>query len=127
MKLYHITFTERIASIAKHGLLPFQTSNWVTTAGQRYSNGEIYACTNRHDAIKWAAKMDWDFNNKIGSGKITIIEFNSTDKWELDEADPISQIGNRGKWVKRFGQVPAKNITGHKVLTAKMLQILNKA
>jgi GNAT superfamily N-acetyltransferase/RNA:NAD 2'-phosphotransferase (TPT1/KptA family) len=109
--LYHVTLTKNVPKIMKQGLLRFQPSNWVTGNKQRYGEGEIYAFTDRYDALRWAAKMDWEFNTKTGSGKISIVRIKpGEEKWEVDNNDPLSQFGKHGDWLKSQRAIPASQI-----------------
>lgn len=108
--LYHVTQTEKIPKIKKEGLIPMKTSNWVKGGGERYGEGEIYAFENMTDAARWAAKMDWDLNEWMGSGKISIIKFKSNGEWEEDTNDPIAHMSAMGKWVKKFTRVMPEDI-----------------
>lgn len=109
--LYHVTKTSNVDKIKKKGLIMMKTSNWVKGDGvTRYGKGEIYAFEHQRDAIQWAAKMDWGLNQEVGSGKISVIKFKKTGKWEVDKNDPISQAGNKGKWFKKVGNVEPSDI-----------------
>ena len=80
-----------------------QTSNWTKAAtGERYGAGEVYAFDDRKDAYKWAAKMDWDFNGDMGTGKICIIHFRNNDTWERDEMSPLEKAGMSGNQYKKY-------------------------
>ena len=113
---YHVTSTKAVKSIQKKGITQFNPSNWVKghELGDRYGEGEVYAFEHEGDAINWAAKMDWAKNQGFGTGKISIVEFDAEDweGWTEDEADPISHAGAVGKWYKKMGGVPSKNILG---------------
>lgn len=125
--MYHVTLTARVDNIKKKGLLRMQTSNWVRAAdGERYGAGEVYAFTHLSDALRWAAKMDYTFTRKIGSGEISVIEFktNPGSKWDIDENDPLSQAGNKGAWVKSIYPVPADHIINAYPLTKEMVKSL---
>jgi len=117
--LYHVTLTKHVAKIKKKGIIPLQTSNWVKAGSdERYGEGEIFSMTSRKDAIRWACKMDWDLNQKMGSGKISIISFtDDSSKWKEDDADPISQASNHGKWLKKYGSVKPEQIKGSEPVT----------
>src|SRR5271170_1949075 len=110
---YHVTQTAKVPKIKQEGIVPLQSSNWVKgKGGDRYGEGEIYACDNLRDAVRWGAKMDWDFNHEMGSGKISIIAFEAGNaKWEVDENDPIQQMQNKGHWMKLVGNVKPAQIT----------------
>jgi hypothetical protein len=105
--LYHVTLTSNIDKIKKAGLLMMQKSNWVKAGDkERYGNGEIYAFDHMSDAIRWAAKWDWDLNKTIGSGKVSIITFNDDKSlWVEDDSDPLAHAGSFGKWFKKVGRV----------------------
>jgi len=118
--LYHVTYTDQ----AK-GILPMQTSNWVQAASKdRYGEGEIYAFEHIDDAIRWAAKMDWEFNKKFGSGEISIVRLRRTGDWVVDDNDPLGQAGASGQWLKRMGHVPSEDIEQAIPLTADMTKRL---
>jgi GNAT superfamily N-acetyltransferase len=111
--LYHVTQTAKVPKIKEQGIIPLQSSNWVKgKSDERYGEGEIYACDNLRDAVRWGAKMDWDFNHEMGSGKISLIAFEAGDaKWEVDDNDPIQQMQNKGHWLKHVGHVKPAQIT----------------
>ncbi len=119
-KLYHTTLTKNVSKIKKKGLLPFQTSNWIEQGSKdRYGEGEIYAFENFMDAVRWASKMDWEFHQKMGSGKISIITIKKTGKWIIDKNDPLSQFGSKGKWLKHEGSISSENIVKINPVTLK--------
>ena len=121
--MFHVTKTSAVKRIQRLGILPMQTSNWINAGGARYGNGEIFACELRCDAIRWAAKMDWEFNQTMGSGKISIVEFHDApDLWEVDESDPISRAGNKGRWLKKHGSVPASQIKAAAPVVVAMIR-----
>ena len=126
--LYHITHTAKIPFIKKKGITLMNTTNWIQAgSGERYGSGEIYCYDHEFDALKGAARMDWDFNKEMGSGKISIIEFlRGNQNWEQDNNDPLTQFGRKGMWLKSdqpvkpeqiikiypFTQDMAKNLVG---------------
>lgn len=123
--LYHVTSTDKVPGIKAKGILPLQTSNWVKgdEEGERYGEGEIFAMDNPEDAVRWAAKMDWEFNKHMGSGKISIVVFTSgAEKWKRDTSDPISQAANKGHWLKAVGSVKPEQIKNSHVLTPEMVK-----
>ncbi len=111
--VYHVTHTSLVPKIQKEGLRPMQTSNWVKQGNQsRYGKGEINAFESPHDALRWAAKMDWAFNKATGSGKVSILKLDRRDTpWQEDtESDPLGRSGAKGKWLKYQGGIPADRI-----------------
>lgn len=122
--VYHVTHTDRLPSITKKGLLPMQTSNWLKAGDkERYGSGEIFVSTNKQDAIRWGAKMDWEFNKRMGSGKISLLTLDGSEQdWEVDDADPISQAGNRGQWLKSYGNISPDKIIKSEPLTPEMIK-----
>jgi hypothetical protein len=127
--LYHVTFTDKVPSIKAKGILPLQTSNWVKGGddGERYGEGEIYAIENLTDAVRWASKMDWEFNRGMGTGKISIVVFKSgKEKWKTDSADPISQASNIGKWLKAIASVKPEQIVSAHPLTSDMVKAITQ-
>lgn len=126
--LYHVTHTKLIPKIKKEGLKRFQASNWLQRGSkERYGEGEVFAFENRIDAIRWASKMDWDFNQATGSGKISIVTFKPEGEWEVDDADPMAQAGAYGEWYKTFTPQPPENIVSVEPLTNKVVKELIQA
>jgi hypothetical protein len=125
--IYHVTHTSRIPKIKKAGLLPMQTSNWVKSGNkERYGEGEVFAFTDKRDAIRWGARMDWEFNKGMGTGKISIITLRQEGDWEDDVADPLSQAGNAGKWIKHMGPVLPENLVEIEPLTSEKIKTLSR-
>ena len=123
--LYHVTFTDKVDDIKKNGLLPMQTSNWKQAgSGERYGGGDIFVFDNKWDAVRWAGNMDWSFHTAMGSGKISIVELNDFDDWKEDEADPLSQASNEGKWWKRTRRVKPENIVNAYPVDIKLIKKL---
>ena len=112
--IYHVTRTESVPRIQSKGLLLLQTTNWVKAKDKaRYGQGQVYAFTHPDDALRWAAKMDWDFNQGIGTGKISIIKLKRSDGWEQDPAQEeggLESAGAKGKWIRRMQRVPSEEI-----------------
>jgi len=115
-ELYHVTRTEYVPGIQKNGLRPMGApSNWVQQGNmERYGMGEVYVFTNKEDAKKWAGRMDWEFNQTIGSGNISIVTLNrpADHEFEKDESDPMSQAGAKGDWLKTYEPISPEYITG---------------
>jgi len=111
--VYHVTHTKHVAKIQKSGIMPMKTSNWVKAGDKdRYGGGEVYAFTHKDDAHRWAGHMDWSHNQKLGSGKISIITAHRpTDrKFEVDHNDPLTQSGSKGQWIKTQGSIEPHHI-----------------
>ena len=128
--LYHVTFTKHVPSIRKKGILPLQTSNWVKAKdGSRYGGGNIFAFTHKDDAVRWAGRMDWDNHNGLGTGKVSIVKIapQEGDKWERDTADPLSQAGAAGQWMKKAGSVDPSRIVDHEPVTTDMIRRITRA
>jgi hypothetical protein len=71
--------------------------------------GAIYAFERREDALRWAGKMDWEFHQETGSGKVCILTLETaalSAGWDIDDNDPFGQLGSAGQWLKRFAMVP---------------------
>jgi hypothetical protein len=119
--VYHVTHSDKVPEIQEKGLLPIQTSNWVRAGDkERYGGGDIHVFEHLNDAMRWAAKMDWEFNKDMGSGKISVLRVKAGDKkWKIDENDPIAQAGASGRWLKRTGMIGKEDITGAKVFTSE--------
>jgi len=109
--LYHVAFTEKVPKIKEEGVRPLQPTNWVQAGNKkRYGGGEVYAFEHPEDAFRWAAKMDWEFNKEMGSGKISVVRAKNDEEWEIDENDPMSQAGSKGNWLKHDLGIKKENI-----------------
>jgi len=111
--LYHVTHTRLAEKIRREGLRLLRTSNWIVAAnGNRYGQGEVNAFESFKDAVRWAGKMDWEFNRKLGSGKVSIVTLSAGNNlWTVDsESDPIGQASSEGRWLKTSTPVPTENI-----------------
>jgi hypothetical protein len=125
--LYHVTPTKNKRSIMKNGLQRFKTSQWVKAgSGERYGGGEVYAFEHPSDAIRWAARMDWDLHKATGTGKISMVHFTPPpeSEWEEDPSDPLSHAGSKGRWFKSQAAVPAKHITKFEPVTREHMRRL---
>ena len=123
--LYHVTRTGDVPKIKEKGLVPFQKSNWVKAGDKkRYGGGEIFTFDNQTDALKWASNMDWAFNKDMGTGKISIVRLKKSGDWAVDIADPLSQSGAKGKWLKKLGSVDSKDIDKSIPVTNDMIKQL---
>jgi len=116
---YHVTHTEYVPSIKKHGLRPKGApTNWVKAKDKScYGKGEVHSFDNHHDAVKWGAKMDWHLHGGMGTGKISIVHFHPHKKQTEDTNDPLSHAGSKGKWWKSNHSVPASHIHKAEPLT----------
>jgi len=122
--LLHVTEMKNAKSIKAKGIVPFKPSNWIQAGSkQRYGDGSIFAFTKKDDAVRWAAKMDWEKNKKMGSGKIGIAAFKTNKTgWVRDTADPLSQSGRAGDWLKTHRAVPGKSVRAVVPLSLNMVR-----
>ena len=120
--VYHITYTDKVSKIQRQGLTRMNTSNWVVAGTKgRYGNGEVYAFQVFEDAIKWGLKMDWEFNQKFGSGKISVLTVADDGQWDIDKNDPLGQAMSKGHWYKRNTPIAAKKILSTQIVTKDLL------
>lgn len=127
MTVYHCTWTRLVDRIYKQGLRTMQASNWkVASNGTRYGAGATFAFTNRWDAIRWAAKMDWDHFGRHATGEVTILTLEHEGPWITDSADPLSQAMSEGPWLKTYHHVPAAAIVDAELLTGAIVKALVK-
>lgn len=109
--VWHVTTSDNWKKIDKEGLRPMQTSNFVQAgSGKRYGNGEIYSFRNFDDAVRMAARMDWNKNNTFGSGQIQILAVADTKDWEVDTNDPLTQSSKKGDWLKKMAAISRDKI-----------------
>ncbi|WP_455363618.1 hypothetical protein, partial [[Eubacterium] cellulosolvens] len=112
-RMYHVTFTDLVPKIMEEGIQPQETKNWKmgSEEGADYGGAdEVFSFDNFTDAVRWASKMDWDFNGEMGTGGISIIAHDTFGGWDKDDVDPISQLGGLGQWLKRNRPVESGGI-----------------
>jgi len=122
---YHVTKTVTVPRILEKGITGANPTNFQMAAGGQYGNiGEIFCMTSKKDAIRWAAKWEWQLFNEMGTGKISIVEFKDDQTaWQTDESDPLSQAGNKGKWLKKKGaRVSPEQIIGSEPVTIDLIR-----
>ncbi len=125
--VYHVTRSKNLPAIMRGGLKPMMTSNWIKAGDKsRYGNGEVYAFENIKDAIKWAAKMEWEFYQNIGAGKIVILTLKNAGEWKEDIVDGFDQAGSHGKWLKQMKAVPPEDIIKVTVVTRDVISKLKQ-
>ena len=125
MLLYHCTWTRLVPRIRRQGLRCLQTSNWTRSSnGERYGGGEVYAFESRWDAIRWAAKMDWDHFSATGTGKVSILTLDDSGEWQTDFNDTLTRNTSEGNWLKAYRAIPASAITLVEPLTSDMVRAL---
>jgi hypothetical protein len=129
-RLYHVTFSENVPDIMDEGLKPQLEKNWRMghEAGEFYGEAdEVFSFDNFTDALSWASKMDWDFNQAMGTGDISIIAHDSMGGWVEDIADPLNQMGSKGRWVKRTEGTEPEDIANVLQVDSDLLKMLSAA
>lgn len=123
---YHVTRTQNVDKIKRQGITHFNPSNWVQAGSkERYGEGDIFAFENEKDALRWAAKMDWEFNKQMGSGKVSVVSFRTNpNDWKEDVADPLGQAGAEGRWLKSHTTVKPEDIVASYPVSADRLKML---
>lgn len=109
-KLMHVTLRKYIDAIREKGLTPgARPPNWMRGditkghgKGEFYEEPYNFAFDHPDDALRWANRMDWDLNQKMGSGRISVLGLDRMPqhRWIGDENDPLSQMGSAGQWWK---------------------------
>jgi hypothetical protein len=125
VRVFHVTFARRLPSIKRLGITPRRRANWRRAGDlRRYGKkGEIFVFENRHDALRWAGVMDWEFHLETGSGELVVVEAEvEDDGWEVDDADPLRRSGSRGRWLKKVGSVPPECIVGVEKVTKDLMR-----
>jgi len=112
----------------KQGITPMNPTNWVNGDGDRYGGGEIFAMEDKLDAIRWALNWDWSKHQDMGTGKVSIVSFvDSKEGWEVDDADPLSQAGNNGAWLKKMGSIKPEQLQDTYTVDEDAVAIIQKA
>jgi hypothetical protein len=106
--LYHATFSKNVPGILKKGLRQFEDSLWVQSGtGERYNEeAGIFAFEHPEDALKWALKMEWEFETP----DISIIRFKPNEQWEQDPAMDIGLQLGKGRSLRSLRNVPASDM-----------------
>ena len=123
--VYHVTQTKSVPNIKNKGLIPMQPSNWVTSGSKsQLGEGKLYSFANMEDAVRWAAKMDYDKFKKWGTGKISIIKIKKTGEWVVDTNDPLGQASKKGDWLKRSATIKPEDIQDSVPFSMDMLKYI---
>ena len=124
MILYHVTFAKHIDRIKRVGIKPHQPRLWKRAGDlSPYGDGSIYVFEDRHDAIRWAGKMDWEWHQATGTGKIAVLCIQSKPEgWVEDLSDPLSRAGSKGRWLKGYEAIHPEQIVGHELVTREKLK-----
>jgi len=100
-------------------------SNWIKAGNRkRYGDGEIYAFEHEDDALRWAGRMDWELHKATGTGKISIVKIAAFGSWEIDHADPFTQVGSKGRWLRSALPIPPEHILRNKMVNRAVLRRL---
>lgn len=93
--LYHVTFTKNVLNILKKGLLQLEPSNWVKGDSDTRYNDEagLFAFENAEDAVNWANKMQFDFQDRGTS----IVRINPSEFWHQDPSQDLSLMFGKGR------------------------------
>ena len=103
-ELYHVTFKSRAKTILSDGIVPKRRSIYKGLFTEIKDIGSIYGFTNFDDAARWASRMNFDFKRPT----IIVVFKDDVKKWKKDIH--FEGAGSKGKWIKKEGSVPAKNI-----------------
>jgi len=106
--VYHVTFSDKVPSIKKKGLLPLQTSNWKKGDDSRANEeGGVFAFRDPEDAYRWAFKQNWDFKEPVA-----IVKIKGKDQWDLDPSEDIHLKLGKGEAVRSMERVKPEDIVG---------------
>jgi hypothetical protein len=107
-RLYHVAFSDRVGAIVRRGIRATRRGIWHNAFGGHVPTqvrGAVYAFTERHHAVLWAAKQAFDF----GGRPTSVIEFDGArDAWTPD----TNQLMRRSA-VMSGHHVDASQIRGH--------------
>jgi len=109
--VYHVTFSEDVASIKKKGLLPIAPhgkTNWTKRDGDRYQEEpSVYAFRDPEDAYRWAFKQNWDFKQDTA-----IVRIKNTEQWHRDPSEDINLKMGKGEALRSMDRVPPEDVGG---------------
>jgi len=83
---YHVTFKSRLKSILKNGITSGHKRNWNNAFGAKLGkNDQVYIFTDFTSAVRWAARMEWDFEKDIVIIRLRFDgDHSRDDHWEND-------------------------------------------
>lgn len=71
--------------------------------------------------------MDWDKHGGLGTGKIAVAVFKEPHRgWVKDIADPLSQAGRSGNWLRKQGKVKVSSVRAVVPVTSAMIRKATK-
>lgn len=107
--LYHVTLLAYVAPILANGLRRgANRPNWTRGNGEPYGGEHVYVCSDLDDAIRWGARMEWHLFEGYGTRMISVLDVDDDRWWSTDVNDPLTQIGLKGRWLKRKRSVEPK-------------------
>lgn len=111
--LYHVTFTKNVPSIVKSGLEQFHPSLWTKgDASTRYNDeAGVFAFEHPEDALKWCAKMEWEFRDN--DPDISILRIHPSDDWDADPTQDIGLMFGKGRPMRSQVNIKASDVLDH--------------
>jgi hypothetical protein len=114
---YHVTFKSRLKSIMKNGITSGHKRNWNNRFGSKLGSTRlIYLFSDYTSAVRWAARMEWDFRDQ-GNPEIVIVRIQFTGYGRRDE-----HWENDGSWWTTVDPIPPDQIIDVIPLTLEMKQ-----
>jgi hypothetical protein len=108
---YHVTTDTRLKSIMTNGLEPGHRRRWKNTFGAKLGDrGYIYLISNFTEAVKWAAKQDYEHRIEKKRSKTVILVLHNVPTASIDR-DPNIEGQLRGhSWFRSTATVPPTDI-----------------
>jgi len=97
--LFHVTFKRLVPAILKGGIKPQRASTYTGQVGEIKEQARVYGFTSYDDAVRWASKMQYDFQEPTS----VIVFTGDVSKFERDRHFQLA--GGKGKAVKKKGVV----------------------
>lgn len=103
-ELYHAKLKSKVKDVLSKGIVPGKRSAYTGMFAEIKDTGKIYAFTNFDDAVRWASKMNFDFQKPT----VIVVFKDDVKKWQKDVHFESAMA--KGKWIKRSGSISPKNI-----------------
>src|ERR1044072_787479 len=109
---YHVTTATRLKSIMNHGLEPGHRRRWKNSFGNKLlgDRGYVYLISNFTEAVKWAAKQDYEHRVENKRSKSVILVLHNIPTASIDR-DPNIEGQLRGhSWFRSTAAIPSTDI-----------------
>jgi hypothetical protein len=122
---YHVTTNTRLKAIQATGLEPGHHRRWKNAFGGHLGDrGFIYLISDYAQAVRWAAKQDYEFRTDGKATKVVILVLNNVPTEGLERDSNIEGQLSGHTWYRSRATIPPADIVRVIPLTDDMIKQL---